>query len=314
MEIPDNYLWCRLRQLSFGGTLRRVVRSARPLVQIISIFAAVAFLRPTAGSCYGKRADVDAVDKEGQTALMRAAAAGDAEAVKSLIAKGADVNSTVLEQRGQRAITILAHRGYTGPVPAPGTIGETPLTMAAAAAHADVVKLLMDAGAKEQERKDGKALLVAASHGYSDLVKLLLDAGANKEGHVVRVTTFTTPWLGNEDTGSTITGSSRRNYPISGAISSSAAGGRQVTWFGGISQTPLTEAVRNGHIDVVKLLLDAGANKDGHAENYSCRVTLSGTGRQHYAFFRVGETALEAARESGNQDIVDLLISAGAQK
>lgn len=87
--------------------------------------------------------------------FVRAALAGDADAVEEFIAAGADVN-------------------------APVAYGETAL-IAAAAGHADVVRLLLRSGADVNARRDDgiNALIIAAFLGHREVVRALLDYGAD---------------------------------------------------------------------------------------------------------------------------------------
>jgi Ca-activated chloride channel family protein len=88
--------------------------------------------------------------------LHKAADEGRADAVKSELGAGADLNSKDAE-------------------------GRTPLMLAAMHGHTEAVKALLDNGAKVDVR-DGKgytALMYAVQAGQADIVKLLLENGAN---------------------------------------------------------------------------------------------------------------------------------------
>lgn len=89
--------------------------------------------------------------------LLAASRKGEVEAVRALLAKGADVNTKT-------------------------TYGVTPLFYAASRGHAEVVKVLLERGA-EVNVKDKfygmKPLGWAASKGYAEVVRLLLDKGAD---------------------------------------------------------------------------------------------------------------------------------------
>lgn len=89
-------------------------------------------------------------------AWLRAAGAGDAGRVASLLAAGADVNA--------------APEG-----------GETALLRAASKGHLQIVRMLLEAGADPNaEREDGfTALGVAVFFGYAEIVRALLAGGAD---------------------------------------------------------------------------------------------------------------------------------------
>ncbi len=106
-------------------------------------------------------ADCNARDGDGATALMLAAHAGAIELVKTLIAAGADVNAT--DERGWGALMKAAYnadldRGF-----------------------ADVAQVLIDAGANV-EAPIGygvRPLMLAAGYGETAVVETLLRAGAD---------------------------------------------------------------------------------------------------------------------------------------
>jgi ankyrin repeat protein len=105
------------------------------------------------------KADVNAKDNHGGTALMEAAFQGHADIVTLLLDKGADIEAS-------------------------NKFGHTALTLATASRRTDVVKLLLDRGANTEAKGEifrHTALMEAAIKGYADIVTLLLDKGANIE-------------------------------------------------------------------------------------------------------------------------------------
>ena len=102
-------------------------------------------------------ANPNAMQSEGETALMTAARTGIPAAVTTLLAHGADVN---------------AKESWRG---------QTALMWAAAEGHADTIQVLLEAGAQINARSNAgwTALLFAAREGKIPAVKTLLAGGAN---------------------------------------------------------------------------------------------------------------------------------------
>jgi hypothetical protein len=114
--------------------------------------------------------------------LWAAARKGDAQAVKALLAKGAEVNAKT--RYGATALTYAADRGYLGiakilvehgaVVNAKDTFyGAPPLTWAAYNGHVEVVKYLLEKGA---EGKDD-VLMAGIENGSIDMVNAVLAIG-----------------------------------------------------------------------------------------------------------------------------------------
>lgn len=104
-------------------------------------------------------APVDAADSIGFTALFEAARDGAVEAVRALIENGADVNR----------------------VSAPSGMSLTPVHMAAIGGHADIISILVAAGADPDIRGSTGAtpMLWAAFEDRPEAVLALLEAGAD---------------------------------------------------------------------------------------------------------------------------------------
>jgi uncharacterized protein len=118
-----------------------------------------------------------------QTALMWAAAESHPDVVAALLERGADVRarSRTYDQTVTSEVTQRAGReelNYTVP-----RGGSTPLLFAARAGDADSARLLLAAGADVNDAlPDGTTVLVLAAHsGQGGVGFLLLDKGANPE-------------------------------------------------------------------------------------------------------------------------------------
>ncbi len=269
-------------------TIARVFRNEPDLLRKISgqvLIAAVMAEQPDkALEFVRKGAQVDAVGKNGETALSEAAARGYGELVKLLLTRGSDIN---LQGKG----------------------GETPLSMAAGGGRLETVKLLIDKGADvkgdlgqsalmaalmENQSKvanylverhvcigedDGsKVLLNAARSGNSEIVELVLKCGANIEGKhaggytplmaaVERGHLGITKFL--LDRGAKVNAKNRDN-----------------------GYTPLFYAVGNGHVQIVKLLISGGADVSARIGQY-------------------GKSVLEMA--GGNKELIRLLKESDAK-
>ena len=159
-------------------------------------------------------ADANATTWTGETMLMAAAASGNPDAVKALLAAGAKVNAAE-PRRGQTALmwaiseqwpsiakilieagadvnasthmrkeagfTPMQVNGYGAVISATPLGSYTPLLFAARVGDLDTVKLLLDKGAKIDwaSPEDGTALLIASAAGYEELALHLLDRGAD---------------------------------------------------------------------------------------------------------------------------------------
>lgn len=134
---------------------------------------------------------VDAIDREGRTALDLAVQEGHAEMVRLLLDANADTEGNAGPYRdltpmteaamfGRRAVVeVLIDAGVSMRAPA-NRIPYVPLVLAATQGHADVVELLLDRGADIEDRdfKGWSPLEWTVSSGRVAMVRLLLDRGA----------------------------------------------------------------------------------------------------------------------------------------
>ena len=134
-------------------------------------------------------AAIDAKDREGKTALAKAAEADKLALVRLLLEHGADVNAravdgatplfTAAEQDRGAVVALLLERGADPNLP--GRKGLRPLAAAAFNGSTESVAELMKFGAEPNALDDdgSGAIVYAAGHGYAAVVALLLQAGVD---------------------------------------------------------------------------------------------------------------------------------------
>ena len=164
---------------------------------------------------------------EAQRQLILASDRGDLALVRDLVGQGVDPNAQI--------------PGYV--------VGETPLMAAAEEGREDVTQFLLSLPATNLEaRGEGgwTALLVASSNGHLNIVKLLLDHGADPEAVTV---SGTTPLMAAAREGREDVAQFLLSLPNINLEARDEDG-----W------TALLAASINGHLNIVKLLLDRGAD------------------------------------------------------
>jgi ankyrin repeat protein len=134
------------------------------------------------------RVQIDAATEGGETALYKASRYGHAEVVKLLLDTGADAE---LGYGEWRPLSVSADNGHTevvkallesgrAQIDAATKDGETALYKASLKGHADVIKLLLDAGADSQKGYKGwTSLHAAVDEGHVEAAEVLLDYGAS---------------------------------------------------------------------------------------------------------------------------------------
>ena len=192
----------------------------------------------TVRALLARRADVNASEPDGFTALHWAAQRNDLPLVNLLIAAGASAkattryNVTPLYLAAVNGNAAIIERLLNAGADANGTAleGQTMLMTTALAGRADAVRLLLTRGAKvdaTEPYKGQTALMWAASEGNTAVVDVLIEAGAD--------------------------------------VKAKSTGGF----------TPLLFAVRNARLETAKLLLDRGANVNDVAPDGSSALGMA---------------------------------------
>lgn len=224
--------------------------------------------------------DVNAREGDGATALHWAVERDAAGIAEALLRAGADVTAAndygvtaaslaCLNRNAAMLESLLA----AGSDPNAATsMGETLLMTCVGTGAADAVAMLLERGAADVNAREASygqtALMRAAARDNPEIVRLLLAHGADIHA---RSTTYLLPVsLGNplDDVGGGAVMVPQRGY------------------------TPLLFAARHGHVDNVRLLLDAGADVNEAAPT--------------------GESALVVASFSGQGRVAALLLDRGA--
>ncbi len=228
-----------------------------------------------------RKADVNAPQVDGTTALHWAVRADDLEMADSLVRAGAKV--TVANRQGVTPLQLAALNGSAQMLDKlikAGADPNTPLTqfkdtalmMAARTGKADALKVLLESGARVNDKETWggtTALMWAASERHPAAVKLLLEHGADANAR----TNFVGPANGRGFEGRT---------PVA------AQAGQKVEEFASGWMTPLMFAAREGDVDSTQALLDGAADVNATAGD--------------------GKNALSLAIFNGNYAVASLLI------
>ncbi|XP_074613505.1 ankyrin repeat domain-containing protein 17-like [Acropora palmata] len=232
----------------------------------------------------------EAAADSGARSLAEACLEGDVSAVRKLLEEGWSVHEPTDE--GESLLSLACSAGYfelaqvllamNASVDDRGSKGDcTPLMEASSGGYIDIVKLLLDhtADVNSQSQAGNTALIYACCGGYEDVVAVLLSHGADIEAH-------------NEN-----------------------------------GHTPLMEAASGGHVNVAKMLLERGACINSHSNEFKeSALTLAcykghlemvkflldaGADQEH----KTDEmhTALMEASMDGHVEVARLLLDHGAQ-
>ena len=197
-------------------------------------------------------ADQEHKTEEMHTALMEASMDGHVAVARLLLDSGAQVNM-------------------------PADSFESPLTLAACGGHVELAMLLLERGANIEEVNDEgyTPLMEASREGHEEMVALLLSQGAdiNAQTEETQETALTLACCGGF--------LEVADFLIKAGADIEAG-----------ANTPLAEASQEGHIDLVRHLIEAGGNI--------------------HATSATGDTPLMYAAENGHTDVVQVLLEAGA--
>jgi ankyrin repeat protein len=228
-----------------------------------------------------RKADVNAPQVDGTTALHWAVDRDDVELAELLLTSGARANARTRE--GVTPLQLAAINGSarmlgrlikSGADPkAPLTpAGDTALMLAARTGKTDAIRLLLEAGAdiNAKEKWGGTtALMWAVAEGHDETARFLIAAGAdvNARSHYV---------------------AAANGRGFEGRTPSASRTEEKVEEFASGWLTPLMFAARDGSLELTRILVGGGADVDAVAGD--------------------GKTALALAIFNGNYDVATFLV------
>jgi uncharacterized protein len=243
--------------------------SARHAVVGVLALAFTAAVPALAGAQNVSASDRDTVNPDGTTALHQAVRNNDLPSVEALIKRGADVKAAtrygitpmnLAAMNGNAAILRkLLDAGADPNSATPG--GETALMTAARTGSAEAVTLLLDRGATVNAKdavRAQTALMWAVTERHPDIVKLLAARGADV----------------NAQTAITIPKGEYVPARAGGASGSGIIRQRALPKADG-GMTSLLFAVRDGNTDMVRLLLELGANLEQTSGNHTSPLLIA---------------------------------------
>ena len=263
-----------------------------------------------------QKVDVNIPGQDGTPALHWAVRVDDIDTTKLLL--GAGAQATLANRYGLTPLAIAAGNGNAAmigvladagaDVNAPDPAGDTPLMNAARVGRIDAVTALLDRGATINATDatfQQTALMVAVRENHADVVKLLIARGASVNAKTR--TGRTPPWV----LPNSVPGFGHGIGIVRGGL---PARGSRPPIPGGM--TPLLYAARDGRLDVVRMLLDAGANiNERDANDIPPLITAITNNHPDVARFLIdrgadikavdwyGRTPLWAAVETRNMDV-----------
>jgi ankyrin repeat protein len=283
-----------------------------------------------------KSRDVNAKDSRGATPLMYAAAFGNARQVKLLLESGAEVNAenafhaTALIWAGGDAVKSRMLIEHGADVNVRTQQGRTALMAAAKRnGNVDLVRLLLQKGADLKAPGD-TTLIAGAQSGDIEIMRLLIESGANVNCISPRLGETPLHYAAASGNVSAVTLLLAKSANPNTALKNvTSVRGGSILDSGISKQTPLMWAAPTGSPDLIRALIDAGADVNAQdirgmsplmlavaSENQDLEVVrvLLGSGADIHARSGSGETALDWARKFGSRPLIAVLQKAGGSE
>ena len=273
----------RIRRLVVGLFLFGVTAANAATSEVAD--AAMRGDREAVRAAVARKADVNAPQVDGTTALHWAVERDDVELAELLLTSGARANARTRE--GVTPLQLAAINGSarmlgrlikSGADPnAPLTpAGDTALMLAARTGKTDAIRLLLEAGADINAKESWggtRALMWAVAEGHTETVRLLIAAGADVHARSHYV-------------------AAANGRGFEGRTPSASRTEEKVEEFASGWLTPLMFAARDGSMELARILVGAGADVDAMAGD--------------------GKTALALAIFNGNYEVASFLVDSKA--
>jgi len=286
------------------------------------------------------RADVNAAQPDGSTALAWAVHLGERRMAEALLDSGAKVNTA--DEYGETPVTLAAANGDAGLVErlvaAGGNArdarwnGETAVMIAAGAGSLDAVRQLVQHGADvnlAEPRGGQTALMWAAAEGHSDVVAGLVGMGANVDAAsgtgftplvfaAIRNDVASIKTLLDAGANPNVVLLSRANpiivamqYRHTASALMLLEGGADINVRDRAGNTPLHLAAQEGDMNLVGALLARRADPNARTPKSMAPAGARGGGPGRGAI--AGEqTPLMMAARGDHEDVMRALVAAGA--
>lgn len=268
---------------------------------------------------------INLLGDSGGSAVMFAAAGGHIECAKQLIELGADINDIARNKEGY--VEKLEEMIKNGQVSEedPHIDGVTALHVASEGGHLEMVNILLELGAdsslKHLDDAGRSPLVMAVAGNHADVAKALVQAGAdpntkyvdgggeshnllfdaimveNEEFALLLIEKGADLYYHDEKKINTLLQASHRGLTdvVRAILAKHGSANSELEFLDAASEdgvTPLTAAASEGHVDCVRLLVDAKADINAKDKDNT--------------------TPLMAAAARGYVDVVSLIVEAGA--
>ena len=266
--------------------------------------------KATVNTLLQQKADVNAPHPDGATALQWAAYRNDLELADLLLSAGANVK--IANRDGATPLSLASESGSApmiekllnagANVNEKGPHGETPLMMASRNGNVDAMKVLLDRHADvsaTESLRGTTALMWAAEQSHAAAAKLLIAHGADVNAASAPEVRPRGAYLAPSAVARFANGDAvERRRPVAPprAVTSGDDVADAAEFFGNRNQvkdgggiTPLVFAAREGDLETVKVLVEAGAHVN-QTTNYGWTPLLTATQNKNY---KIGKYLLD---------------------